>query len=290
MRGLPVRRLASPALCAALVLGAAVPTALAVDGDTSRERTHAASRTPVPGADALLTQLDGLGDLGAVLAPVAELLDTALKADGGQLSAAQAQQLSEAVEEAVAQFVPASPATTPAAPVTPTDTTASDAAAPDTAATAPAATATGTAVPNTSDATVTNTSVTTTMGTGVTATDTAVTATGTLPAGTLPTLTRDGDDAKKPTPVADLRADALTDLREALDKLLAAATSGDADQVLPAATAVVTGLVNLLAATLLDGGLPAPDLAGLPKLPTAPVASAQPVTPPQAPTTAAPAS
>ncbi|MFJ5639099.1 hypothetical protein [Streptomyces sp. NPDC093223] len=73
------------------------------------------------------------------------------------------------------------------------------------------------------------------------------------------------------TPAAkDLTGDALKALQSAVDALLKAATSGDPAQVPPAATAVVTGLVNLLAAVLLGGGLPAPDLPGLPSLPAAP--------------------
>jgi hypothetical protein len=83
------------------------------------------------------------------------------------------------------------------------------------------------------------------------------------------------------TPAAkDLTGDALTALQTAVDKLLKAATSGDVSQVLPAATAVVTGLVNLLAAILLGSGLPAPNLPGLPGLaavPSLPISTPLPV-------------
>ncbi|MFL4904218.1 hypothetical protein ACJ6WF_13790 [Streptomyces sp. MMS24-I2-30] len=83
----------------------------------------------------------------------------------------------------------------------------------------------------------------------------------------------------------DLRGDALAALQKAVDALLAAVTSGDVSKVLPAATAVVTGLVNFVAATVLGGGLPAPDLPGLPALPSLPVpAPSLPVTTPALPT------
>jgi hypothetical protein len=68
----------------------------------------------------------------------------------------------------------------------------------------------------------------------------------------------------------DLKADALAALQKAVDALLAAITSGDVGQVVPALTGVVTGLVNFLAATLLGGGLSAPTLPGLPPLPSLP--------------------
>ncbi|MER5535771.1 hypothetical protein [Streptomyces mirabilis] len=51
------------------------------------------------------------------------------------------------------------------------------------------------------------------------------------------------------------RQDALTALRRAADTLIAAVTSGDATQAVPAANAVVTALVNVVAGVL--GGNPA---------------------------------
>ncbi|MGB8944719.1 MAG: hypothetical protein WCD21_31475 [Streptomyces sp.] len=69
---------------------------------------------------------------------------------------------------------------------------------------------------------------------------------------------------------ADPKADALKALQTSVNALLKAATSGDVKAVTGALPTVVTGLVNLVAATLLGGGLPAPDLAGLPALPKAP--------------------
>lgn len=72
---------------------------------------------------------------------------------------------------------------------------------------------------------------------------------------------------------ADVKADALTALQTAVDSLVKAVTSGDAGSVVPAATAVVTGLVNVVVATVLGGGLPAPNLPGLPALPALPTSA-----------------
>ncbi|MGW7071156.1 hypothetical protein ACWGII_19670 [Streptomyces sp. NPDC054855] len=79
-------------------------------------------------------------------------------------------------------------------------------------------------------------------------------------------LPKAADDAAS----ADPKADALKALQTAVDALVKAATGGDAKAVSGAAPTVVTDLVNLVAATLVGGGLPAPDLAGLPALPKAP--------------------
>src|SRR4051794_35163090 len=105
MRVLPVRRLASSALCASLLLGIAAPAAMAADSDSTRGRTHAAA--PVPGADALLAQVKTLGDIGGVLTPVTDLLNAVLKADSGQLSAADATKLGDAVKDAIAKVTAA---------------------------------------------------------------------------------------------------------------------------------------------------------------------------------------
>ncbi|WP_306453552.1 hypothetical protein [Streptomyces sp. Tue6028] len=98
--------------------------------------------------------------------------------------------------------------------------------------------------------------------------DTTTPTTTTLPSVTKSTEAKDGKApaAKAPT---DLKGDALAALQAAVDALLKAATSGDAAQVAPAVTAVVTGLVDFVAATVLGGGLPAPDLPGLPSLSSA---------------------
>lgn len=227
MRALPARRIASSVLCATLLLGIAAPVAIAADGDSARGRTHAAA--PVPGADALLAQVQALGDIGGVLAPVTDLLNAVLKADDGQLSADQAATLGQAVKDAIAKV-------TAVAPVTPPVTLP---------------------VPTTDPATATDTAATT------------LPATPTLPTAvpTLPSLTKSAEAARAEAPT-DLKGDALTALQTAVDTLLKAVTSGDVTQVAPAATAVVTGLVNFVVATVLGGGLPVPNLPGLPPLPS----------------------
>ncbi|WP_329410043.1 hypothetical protein OG802_12485 [Streptomyces sp. NBC_00704] len=118
MRGLPVRRIASTALCASLVLGLAAPAAMAADGATARERVAAASDAPVPGSAALLAQGKGLGDLSTVLAPVTQTLTTVLKADEGRLTPGEATRLGDAVKTAVAKITAETPVA-PAAPAAP---------------------------------------------------------------------------------------------------------------------------------------------------------------------------
>ncbi|MEU2619703.1 hypothetical protein ABZ642_16495 [Streptomyces sp. NPDC007157] len=241
MRALPARRLASTALCALLLAGITGPAAVAAD--SAHERTHAMSQAPVPGADALLAQVKSLGNLGAVLKPVTDLLNTVLAADNGQLTPDQATQLGDAVKAAIAQVTAAAPAPAPTVPTTP---------ALPSAPALPSVPALPSAVPSTP----------------------AVPAAFPVPAAAQAKGLGGAPAAK------DLAGDALTALQTAVDNLLKAATSGDVSQVLPAATAVVTGLVNLLAAILLGGGLPAPNLPGLPSLPSLPAAPSLPASPP----------
>ncbi|GGN54615.1 hypothetical protein GCM10011579_013890 [Streptomyces albiflavescens] len=232
MRALPARRIATSALCATLLIGIATPAALAADSDSTRGRSHAAA--PVPGADALLAQVQSLADIGGVLTPVTELVAAALKADNGQLSADDAAKLGQAVKDAIAKVTAAAPVTPPVAlPTTPPTT-----------------------LPTTAP-TVTKEPTTPT--------------TSTLPA-TKNADHRDGKargaDGPRAEAPADLKGDALTALQKAVDTLLKAVTSGDPTGVVPAATAVVTGLVNFVVATVLGGGLPAANLPGLPSLPS----------------------
>ncbi|MEU0024807.1 hypothetical protein [Streptomyces sp. NPDC006335] len=120
MRGLPARRIASTALCAALLVGLAGPAAVA---DPAPERTQAASSTPLSDTDALLAQVKSLGDLGGVLTPVTDLLNTVLKADNGRLSPAEATELGTAVKDAIAKVTttaPAAPGTGTSASTAPT--------------------------------------------------------------------------------------------------------------------------------------------------------------------------
>ncbi|MER6731125.1 hypothetical protein [Streptomyces puniciscabiei] len=108
----PVRRIASTALCAALLAGV---TGTAFAADSTPERTQATAQAPVPGADKVLTQVNSLGHFGTVLEPVKTLLDAVLKADKGQLSADQATKLVEAAKDAVAKAAATAPAaSTPA--------------------------------------------------------------------------------------------------------------------------------------------------------------------------------
>ncbi|MFJ4719097.1 hypothetical protein [Streptomyces luteogriseus] len=207
---LPARRIATSALCATLLLGVTGPAAVAADSASAPAHTQAASRAPVPDADALLGQVQSLGDLGGVLVPVADLLTAVLKADGGQLPHSQAAELSTSVQDAIDHATANAPA--PAA--------------------TPGTTAPGSPLPQAS----------------------------TLPAPV-------DDPAGTPVGLAD---EALAALEKATDGLFKAATSDDAAQVTPAVNAVVAGLVNAVAATLVGSELPAPDLAGLPSLPQAP--------------------
>ncbi|MEU0406793.1 hypothetical protein ABZ307_03075 [Streptomyces griseorubiginosus] len=239
MRGLSVRRIASSALCGALLLGLAGPAAVAAETRSAHDRVQAASGAPVPGADGLLAQVQSLGNLGAVLTPVTDLLNAVLKADNGQLSTEEATKLGDAVKAAIEKVSAAAPAapSVPAAPAVPATPVL-----PQTPATS---------LP-----------------------------TGALPA--VPALPKSGDDSKAGVAAklpADLVADALAGLQKAVDTLLAAATSGDVTQVVPAVTGVLTGLVNVLAATLLSGKLPLPNLPGLPALPSAPSAPSLPTLP-----------
>ncbi|MFE1590629.1 hypothetical protein ACFW6Q_33655 [Streptomyces sp. NPDC058737] len=224
---LPARRIATSALCAGLLIGLSGPAVMAADGDSVRERTHAASRAPLPDADELQSQVGSLAGLGGVLTPVTDMLTAILKADNGQLSAADAEKLSAAVEDALAKAE------------------AVDTDADDAAVTAPEA-----------------------------GTDTPVT----LPA----PVTAQNEDGT--AAASDLSATAQAELQKQIDALVKATTSGTADQVSPAVEDVMTGIVNVVAATLVGNGLPAADLAGLPGVPTAPEATTPEATTPEATT------
>ncbi|MEU8958461.1 hypothetical protein AB0C93_29650 [Streptomyces sp. NPDC048518] len=227
MRALPVRRIATTALCAGLLIGAAGP-ALAAHGDASRDETRAARSAPAPDPKALLGQAQQLGALGGVLTPVTDLLTTALKAKDGKLPPQDVKKHADAVKKALAAAAkpPAKAAGDPAAalPQTP-------AALPQTPA-----------------------------------------------APQLPAMGAQHDARA----LMDPKADAVAALQKAVDGLLKAATAGDPKALLAAVPPVLTGLVNTVAATLQGGGLPAPNLPGLPKS-AAPEAEPQGAAPPQAP-------
>ncbi|MFE6816421.1 hypothetical protein [Streptomyces sp. NPDC057677] len=248
MRPLATRRITALAISAVITLGTAGP---AIAGEhhptTAAER---AARAPLPDVAALLAQAEALGELGSVTTPVTELVTAALKADSGQLPAADAEALKAEIAAAVEEAKATAPAPLPEAPVTPPST--------GLPVTPPAA-----------DLPVTPP-----------AADLPVTPPVTLPAAA---------DAKaawagKTAAPADVVDDALATVEKAVAALLAAVTSGDAGGVVPQVTATLTSLVNLAVSTVLGSGLPAPDLAGLPALPALPVTTPElPVAPPELP-------
>ncbi|WP_432133091.1 hypothetical protein [Streptomyces sp. bgisy154] len=216
----------------------------------SRERARAASRAPVPGADALSSRSRTLGDLGSVLTPVTELLDTVLKADNGQLTPEQATRLGDAVKTAVAGMAAA-----PAAPAVPQT--------PEAAAEAPAVTLPQTRTP----------ALPQTPALPALPELPALPAVPAVPPLPLPAVKSGQADARRAAS-ADVQDDAIAAVQKAVGELLAAATSGDVGKVVPSATGVINSLVDLVAATLLGAGLPAADMTGLPELPSLPADAA----------------
>ncbi|MGI5279115.1 hypothetical protein [Streptomyces rochei] len=231
---LPARRIATTVLTAGLLIGLSGPAVMAADGESVRERTHAASRAPLPDAAELQDQVGSLAGLGGVLTPVTDLLSAVLKADDGKLAATDADQLAAAVKDALAKAE------------------AADADADDTATT-PETTTPGT-----------------TPGTSTPAQPPAVTAPDAETPVTLPAPVA-AQGADETAAASDLAASAYAELQKQIDALIKASTSGTAEQVSPAVKDVVTGVVNVVAATLVGGELPAADLAGLPALPAAPL-------------------
>ncbi|MDQ0813364.1 hypothetical protein QFZ63_005078 [Streptomyces sp. B3I7] len=260
MRALPARHLAAPALCAVLLFGTAGPAAMAADGRSgsgpsgsgTSASAHGRTQVPVPGADGLRAQVRSLSTAGGVLTPVTDLLDTALKADNGQLPASLAAELGRAAKDAIREAAaapstvaqpakpvvrPTSPAGSaslakpadPAKPVQPAKTAApSEAASPGASASAGASAAPGVSHKPATPA----------------APPLSKTAAGGEGRG-------HGDRARG----KDTRQDALTDLQEAVDALVKASTSGDVGQVVPAVSGAVNNLVDVLLATLTDGSL-----------------------------------
>jgi hypothetical protein len=181
MRDLPVRRFASSALCATLVLGMAGPAAVAADRP-ARGRPQVAA-APVPETDALLARVRTLTDADGVVPPVTELLNAVLKADNGQLPKNEAARLGKAVKDAIAKAGAAAP--------TPT--------------------------------------------------------------------------------VSPGQGNALAALQKAVDRLIAAVTSGDSRRVLPAAAGVLASLVKVVVVGLVGNGVPnLPPMPGLPPMPSLP--------------------
>ncbi|MFD7166943.1 hypothetical protein [Streptomyces violascens] len=69
---------------------------------------------------------------------------------------------------------------------------------------------------------------------------------------------------QKPGAPTDIKDDAVAAAKKAIADLVAAVTKGDVVAILAAATAVLTGLIGVILAILLGGGLPLPALPGLP--------------------------
>ncbi|AWE50358.1 hypothetical protein [Streptomyces nigra] len=212
------RRIATSALCAALLLGAVAP-ALAAGPDDTRP----ASRTAADRRAALRDQTDALAGLGTVLTPVTRLLDSALAADDDPLTAAEAKKLAAAAREAVAQA---------------REEALAEAAQEVAAARAEAEEARREAAADREEA----------------LTDAADAA--------------DATDTTDTTDTTGLTSGALDALGKAVDGLLAALLADKGEQVDPAADNVVKKLVDVSVATLLDRGLPAARLPGLPSAET----------------------
>ncbi|MEU3728091.1 hypothetical protein AB0E81_01560 [Streptomyces sp. NPDC033538] len=238
---LPARRIATSALCAGLLIGLSGPAVMAADGESARERTHAASHAPLPDAAELQSQVGSLAGLGGVLTPVTDLLSAVLEADNGRLTTEEADKLAAAAKDALAKAE------------------AADADADD-AVTAPGTTTPGTTTPGTT---------------------TPAQPPVTLPA---PVVAQNDGTTAATEAAADLAAAAQAALQVRIDALVEATTSGTAGQVSPAVEDVVTGVVNVVAATLVGGGLPAADLAGLPALPSTPEAATPEAATPEAAT------
>ncbi|MET7755968.1 hypothetical protein ABZT27_14825 [Streptomyces sp. NPDC005389] len=278
MRPLATRRITALAISAAITLGTAGP-AIADEHHPSTAAERAA-RAPLPDAAALLAQAEALGELGSVTTPVTELVTAALKADSGQLPATDADTLKAKIAAAVDEAKAAAPAPLPDAPVTPPST--------DLPVTPPSTdlpvTPPSTDLPVTPPAAelpVTPPAVETPVELPA-APPVEAPALPVKPPVTLPVAAgAKAAWAGKAAAPADVVDDALATVEKAVAALLAAVTSGEAGAVVPQVTATLTSLVNLAVATVLGSGLPAPDLAGLPALPTLPVTPPElPVTPP----------
>ncbi|MFD8615114.1 hypothetical protein [Streptomyces sp. NPDC059631] len=216
MRGLPARRVASTALCAALLAGIGGPAAMAADS-VRGSGPAAAPRTPLPDPGTLLGQVQNLAGLGGALAPVRDLVTAVLDPEQGVLSAADTQKLGTAAKDALAQVGAAVAAgtaqTAPSAATSTTPSTVPFAAAPA----APAAPGAP-------------------VSTGVL-----------LPAAGTPRVAAPR--------AADPTSDALAAVRKALDGLLKAIAAGDSTQVLPATDSLVKELTALVGTGLPAGGL-----------------------------------
>ncbi|MEU9290857.1 hypothetical protein AB0D57_41080 [Streptomyces sp. NPDC048275] len=108
MRALPARRIATSALCAALLVGITGPAAMAADSTREHSRVLS-SEARLRGADVLIAQVRTYNR--GELAPVADLLKAAAKADNGQLPAAEAKKLGAEAKRALDKAADKAPAT-----------------------------------------------------------------------------------------------------------------------------------------------------------------------------------
>ncbi|PPS74477.1 MULTISPECIES: hypothetical protein [Streptomyces] len=99
MCALPVRRIASGALCAALLVGITGPVAMAAE--SSRGHGHVAPEARLPGVEARLAQIEKLN--WGELTPVADLLTTVLRNNNGTLPPAEARKLGAAAKTALTE-------------------------------------------------------------------------------------------------------------------------------------------------------------------------------------------
>ncbi|MFB7588084.1 hypothetical protein [Streptomyces sp. NPDC056169] len=295
MRPLATRRITALAISAAITLGAAGPAAAGEHHPSSA--ADRAAHAPLPEAAALLTQAEALGELGSVTTPVTELVTAALKADAGQLPAADADALKAKIAAAVDQAketapapLPESPAPEAPAPEVPApEVPAPEVPAPEVPAPelpAPELPAPDLPAPDLPAPEVPAPELPAPDLPAPELPAPAVPAPA-LPAPALPVkppVSLPVAAGAKSAAPADIVDDALATVEKAVADLLAAVTSGAAAGVVPQVTATLTSLVNLAVATVLGSGLPAPDLAGLPTLPALPVTAPElPVDPPALP-------
>ncbi|MFD7402542.1 hypothetical protein ACFV7R_07675 [Streptomyces sp. NPDC059866] len=107
MGALPARRMATSALCAALLVGITGPAALAADS-TREHRRASSSDARLRAADVRIAQVRAYNR--GELAPVADLLKAVLEADDGRLSAVEARKLGAAAKRALDKAADRAPA------------------------------------------------------------------------------------------------------------------------------------------------------------------------------------
>ncbi|MER8116424.1 hypothetical protein [Streptomyces sp. NPDC094031] len=244
MRALPVRRLASTVLSAAVIAAITGPVAVAVDAARGHGEAPA-SQAALPGAAKLLAQVRALDHAGALPKPVVQLLDRSLTK--GRLSAAEAERLGDAAKQAVVRAMAQGTPGGAQAPGEPT------------AAAAPAQAATPSAAANP-------------------ATPAAPSAPAAVPSGSESQSAASPAALLNPAPQGMARSvpvarDLVGDVLAAVDALVNAAVS-DVDQVVASGNALVDKLLSALGI-----GVPTPTptpttLPSVPALPSTPAPAA----------------